>query len=156
MFFSHFLNLQVCQPSSGLCSQLCLTFDHLAFSQRGTAARRPEVKALLDMFMKTARGSRALFVCLVTREETRDRIPVINERRERSWKEGLSGSLRSVSIRLCFRGVNGFAGHSPSRSAEVVAAWRCGRVAAEAALKLLFRIYLGSTFDPCCWLVICI
>lgn len=76
-----------------------------------------------------SQGSRPLFVCLVTREETRDRIPVIDERREWRWKEGLSGSLRSVSICLCFHGVNGFVGHSPSRSAEVytgcIVLWKC-------------------------------
>lgn len=36
-------------------------------------------------------------------------------------KVGLSGPLQSLLICLCFRGVNGFVGHSPSRSAEVVA-----------------------------------
>lgn len=89
-----------------------------------------------------SQGSRAVFVCLVTRKETRDRIPVINERRDVSWKEGLSGSLQNVLIRLCFRGVNGFVGHSPCRSAEVVAAPHCRRVAANVVFNLLVIIYL--------------
>lgn len=47
---------------------------------------------------------------------------------------------------MCFHGVNGFVGHHPSRSAEVVAASRCGRVGAEDALKLWFEIDLRSAF----------
>lgn len=89
-----------------------------------------------------SQGSRAVFVCLVTRKERRDRIPVINERRDASWKGGLSGSLQNVLIRLCFRGVNGFVGHSPCRSADVVAAAHCRRVAANVAFNLLVIIYL--------------
>lgn len=46
----------------------------------------------------------------------------------------LSGSRWSVSICLCFRGVNGFVGHSPSRSAEVLAVSHIGSVGAEGAL----------------------
>lgn len=46
-----------------------------------------------------------------------------------------------------FCGVNRFVGHSPSRSAEVVAAVHIGSVAAEAPLKLGFKIDLRSA---CC------
>lgn len=103
-------------------------------------------QSLVRLVYEDSQGSRPLFVHLVTREETRDRIPVIDERREWRWKEGLSGSLRSVSICVCFHGVNGFVGHHPSRSAEVVAASHCGRVGAEDALKLGFEIDLRSAF----------
>lgn len=40
----------------------------------------------------------------------------------------LCGVYRSVCV---FMGVNGFVGHSPGRSAEVVAAVHCGSVGAE-------------------------
>lgn len=54
-------------------------------------------------------------------------------------------------ICLCFHGVNGFVGHSPSRSAEVLAASHCGSVGAEAALKLGFKVDLRSAFAASCW-----
>lgn len=95
-------------------------------------------------------GSSLLFVCLATREETRDRIPVIDERREWRWKEGLSGSWWSVSICLCFHGVNGFVGHSPSWSAEVLAVLHIGSVGAEGALiRVADRFEVK--FAASCW-----
>lgn len=47
--------------------------------------------------------------------------------------------------------MNGFVGHSPSRSAEVLAASHCESVGAEAALKLGFKIDLRSAFTASCW-----
>lgn len=73
------------------------------------------------------------------KKETRDRNPVIDERREWRWKERLSGSLQSASICLNCHGANEFVGHSPGRSAEVSAAPACRSVGAEPALKLGFK-----------------
>lgn len=54
---------------------------------------------------------------------------------------GLSGSLWSVSICLCLHGVNGFVGHGPGRSAEVLASSHSGSVGAEGAFIRAWRIF---------------
>lgn len=73
-------------------------------------------------------GSRLVFVHLATREETGDRIPVIDERREWRWKEVLSGTYRSVCV---FTGWTGLLADVPAEvlrylqrgTVEVLAEW---------------------------------
>lgn len=66
---------------------------------------------------------------------------------------GLSGSLWSVSICLCLHGVNGFVGHGPGRSAEVLASSHGGSVGAEGAVIRAWRtvFFLSFFFAPSCW-----
>lgn len=59
---------------------------------------------------------------------------------------GLSGSLWSVSICLCLHGVNGFVGHGPGRSAEVLASSHGGSVGAEGAFIRASRTGFFSLF----------
>lgn len=65
---------------------------------------------------------------------------------------GLSGSLWSVSICLCLHGVNGFVGHGPGRSAEVLASSHGGSVGAEDAFIRASRTgFFFFIFAPSCW-----
>lgn len=104
----------VLQPSG--MTAACVT-SHLQVRGQGLVMYGSEISG--------KSGSRLLFVHLATREETGDRIPVTDERREWRWKEGLSAAPIDLSVfsqgeRVCWP-----LSHQKCWGIGCMARWKC-------------------------------